>query len=147
MKFWCDTIWLLSDLKWPPRWVTEVTKHPKWCRTKITFRNSKIIFLFFFSLKMGKKLLKMVLNENTTLFLFWIINRFLKISILNRLLLSSWLELVVLQGRATKSSHSYRVSNHRLHFSYALVRKGYACHIKISWTNMITRPETNCLCV
>ena len=38
----------------------------------------------------------MVLNENATLFLFWIINRFLKISILNRLLLSSWLELVIL---------------------------------------------------
>ena len=38
----------------------------------------------------------MVLNENTTLFLFWIINCFLKISILNRLLLSSWLELVIL---------------------------------------------------
>ena len=38
----------------------------------------------------------MVLNENTTLFLFRIIYCFLKISILNILLLSLWLELVML---------------------------------------------------
>ena len=38
----------------------------------------------------------MVLNENTTLFLFWIIFCFLKIGNLNILLLSLWLELVTL---------------------------------------------------
>ena len=38
----------------------------------------------------------MALNENTTLFLFWIIFCFLKIGNLNILLLSLWLELVIL---------------------------------------------------
>ena len=49
-KFWCDMIWLFIDRKWPPRGVTEVTKHPKLSRTKIPLkilpgiRKSNLIF-------------------------------------------------------------------------------------------------------
>ena len=38
VKFWCDMIWLFIDRKWPPRGVTEVTKHPKLSRTKIPLK-------------------------------------------------------------------------------------------------------------
>ena len=41
-------------------------------------------------------------------------------------------------------SFHYRVSNHRLDFSYALVCKGHACHILFSYIIMESRHETNC---
>ena len=44
----------------------------------------------------------------------------------------------------SRGHHTYRVSNHRLDFSYALVCKGHACHILFSYIIMKSRHETNC---
>ena len=98
-NFGATPFWVFSDLTDPSRGSFQVTKQPycvapkfhsKFCQE---FKNH---ILKFFSLKMDRKLLKNGLKREYYTFLFWIINCFLKISILNRLLLSSWLELVIL---------------------------------------------------
>ena len=58
MKFWCNRIWLFRDLKWPPSGVTEVTKLPKQCCTKIPLKidqESENQFLKFLNQKMAQK--------------------------------------------------------------------------------------------